>query len=80
MADDATKRNEGEGSRTAARKFNKDENEFAKSGKVDKAAEDAKKAVEGTEGDKLREAEKEGRAHAKETDPAVKRDYDKGKK
>lgn len=80
MADDATRRNEGEGSRTAAREFNRDETEFARSGEVDKAAEDAKKAVEGKEGDKLREAEKEGRAHAKEIDPAVKRDYEKGKK
>lgn len=70
-------RNEGEGSRTAAREYNKDQQEFVKSGKVDEAARKAKKAVEGKEGKTLRDAEEAGRSHAKEQDPAVERDYRK---
>ncbi len=70
-------RNEGEGSRSAARAYNKDQQQFVKSGKVGEAAAKAKKAFEGREGEKLREAEATGRAHAKEHDPAVKRNYGK---
>ena len=66
-------KNEGEGNRTAAREYNQAQHEFAKSGKVQPAAEDAARAVAGKEGEKLREAERLGKAHAKAEDPALKR-------
>jgi hypothetical protein len=53
-------KNEGEGNRTAAREYNKDAQEFARSGKVEKSADKARKAVEGEEGESLKRAEKEG--------------------
>jgi len=53
-------RNEGEGNKTAARRFNKKEREFVKSGKVEQAAEEAKRAVEGSEAEALKQAEREG--------------------
>lgn len=72
-------RNEGEGSRSAARNFNQSSKEFVRSGKVDRAAKSAKDAVEGKEQKSLRSAEEKGRARAKEVDPAVHRDHGKGK-
>ncbi len=62
----AEQKNEGEGNRTAARQYNKDQQEFIESGKVDKAAKEAKRAVEGDQAEKLREAEKAGRSKARE--------------
>ena len=53
-------RNEGEGNKTAAREYNKDTTAFAKSGQVEGKAREAKQAVEGKDGDKLRDAEREG--------------------
>jgi hypothetical protein len=73
-------RNEGEGSRTAARKFNKQAREFAQSGKVDSAAKKAKEALQGPERKELKEAEAKGQERAREQDPAVGRDYTKPKK
>jgi hypothetical protein len=58
-------KNEGEGNRTAARQYNKDQQEFIKSGKVEEAAKEARKAVEGDESGKLRRAEREGRSKAR---------------
>ena len=68
VADD---QNEGEGSRTAARAFNKASEKFAKSGKVDEAASAAKCAVDGAEGSELKHAEAAGKARTKGEDPAV---------
>lgn len=62
----ARQKNEGEGNKTAARRYNKDQHEFAKSGRVDKAADEAAKAVSGSEHDELERAEEKGRSHAKE--------------
>jgi hypothetical protein len=59
-------KNEGEGNRTAARQYNKDQQAFVKSGKVDEAAEKAKKAVQGSEAEKLRRAEQAGRSKARD--------------
>ena len=73
-------RNEGEGNRTAARQFNKQAREFARSGKVDAAAEEAKDALQGPEREELQEAEAKGQARAREQDPAVRRDYTKPEK
>ncbi len=69
----AEQKNEGEGNWTAARDYDRDQKRFAESGKVDKAAHDAERAVEGAEGDKLRQAEEAGKRHAKDEDPALKR-------
>lgn len=65
--------NQGEGDRESARRFNNAEQEFVKSGKVEKAARKAGK------GDKaeMERAEKTGKERAKEFDPAVERDYSK---
>ena len=66
-------RNEGEGSRSAARAYNKDTRDFVKSGRVDQAARDARDSLDGPEGADLRKAEEKGRAKAKEFDPNIKR-------
>jgi len=65
-------KNEGEGNRTAAREYNKASEAFAKSGKVDKAAHDAERAVEGAEGEELRRAEEAGKRHSHGEDPKLK--------
>jgi RNA polymerase-interacting CarD/CdnL/TRCF family regulator len=55
-----TQKNEGEGNRTAARRYNKDTREFVESGKVEKNAEKARQAAAGDEGRAMKQAEKEG--------------------
>ena len=55
--------NEGEGSRSAARDYNQRTQRFIHEGRVDRSAEEAKRAVESGERDKLEEAERIGRAH-----------------
>jgi hypothetical protein len=57
--------NQGEGNRDAARHYNDATEKFAKSGKVQPAAKDAKDALDGPEKAALERAEKEGRSHAK---------------
>jgi hypothetical protein len=71
-------KNEGEGNKTAARRYNKDQQDFVKSGQVDDAAERAKRALEGNEGGELERAEDEGRSHARHSEED--RDYDKDSK
>jgi hypothetical protein len=66
-------KNEGEGNRTAAREYNKAQQRFVRSGKVERKAKEAEKALEGAEGDDLREAELVGKRHIAEEDPEVKR-------
>lgn len=68
-------RNEGEGSRTAARAYNKHAEKHARSGDVGKEARAAEESLSGPEGSKLKQAEKAGKAKAREESPAVKRDY-----
>lgn len=58
-------RNQGEGNREAARKYNKNAEETAKSGKVAEKAEEARDAVDGDQGDDLKQAEEAGRLKAK---------------
>jgi hypothetical protein len=71
----AAQPNEGEGNKTAARAFNKAEERFAKSGKVEKKAREAQQAVDGPEGKELAEAEAIGKSHsAGEDAPKTKRD------
>ena len=55
--------NEGEGNKTAARRYNDSTQKFVESGKVDEAARKAKQAVDGPEGEELRRAEEEGMCH-----------------
>ncbi len=64
-------RNEGEGNHTAARAYNKAQTGFAHGGKVEAAAKDAARAVDGPEGEALRKAEQEGKRHSHGEDPAV---------
>ena len=61
-------KNQGEGDRESARRFNESQQQFVKSGKVDKAAKNAKEDLE---------AEAKGKARAKEFDPEEDRDYSK---
>ena len=68
--------NEGEGSRSAARAYNRDQQEFVKEGGVGEAAEAARSAVEDDRRD-LEKAEKEGKRRAAEHDPEEVRDYRK---
>jgi hypothetical protein len=57
--------NEGEGNKTAARNFNREQREFAKSGQVGKKAKEAEKAMSGPEAEALRRAEREGESKAR---------------
>jgi hypothetical protein len=81
MADDrkrmsggsAEPQNEGEGSRTAARRYDQDAQRFAQSGQVERKAREARDAIDGPEGKELAEAEMQGRRHSKGEDPEIKR-------
>ena len=64
-------RNQGEGDRESAKRYNESTQDFVKSGKVEEAA---RKAGEGDKED-MERAEKAGRERAKELDPALQRDY-----
>jgi hypothetical protein len=66
-------KNQGEGDRESAKRYNEKTQEYVESGKVDEAA---KKAGEG-DPKELQQAEKAGKERAKEFDPAVERDYSK---
>lgn len=66
-------RNQGEGDRESAKRYNEDTQEFVESGKVDEAA---KKAGQGDKKE-MERAEQAGKDRAKELDPAVDRDYSK---
>lgn len=66
-------KNEGEGNVTAAREYNEATKKFVESGKVPEKAQEALRAVEGSEKESLEAAERAGKAHAKGEDPAVRR-------
>ena len=57
--------NEGEGSRTAARSYNRKTERFAKSGKVEEKAREAQEALDGREGEALNRAEAVGKSKAR---------------
>ena len=65
---DQSGRVEGEGSYTATRAYNKHLSETIQSGKIDQKAHEARRAVDGPEGDALRRAEAEGKRHARPGD------------
>jgi hypothetical protein len=58
-------KNEGEGNRTADRKYRESVRRHVESGASQPAAEEAEHALEGAEADELREAEEEGKAGGK---------------
>lgn len=57
--------NRGEGDKESALRYDREQEAFAKSGKVEKAARVAEKAFDGPEADALKKAEEEGRSKAK---------------
>jgi hypothetical protein len=65
-------RNEGEGNKTAAREYNRETTAFTKSGQVEGKAREAKEAIEGSDADKLRKAEREGKSHSHGEDRLLK--------
>jgi len=65
MAQNQGTRNEGEGSRTAAKQYNDATEKFANSGQVKPAADAAKKSLESDEADELAKAEEEGKRPAR---------------
>lgn len=67
---------EGEGSYTATRDYQKGVERTVKSGQVEQKAREAKEALEGPEGDDLRDAERRGQMAAKMEDPSL---HTKGK-
>jgi hypothetical protein len=67
---------EGEGSYTGTRAYQKGLERTMKSGKVEQKAKEAERALEGPEGNKLREAERRGQMAAKMEDPSL---HTKGK-
>ncbi|HEY2033978.1 MAG TPA: hypothetical protein VGH02_09865 [Rhizomicrobium sp.] len=58
----------GEGNYTASREFRKDEEAFVRAnrGRIAEMGKNAERALEGPEGDELRKAEDEARAHARD--------------
>lgn len=64
MSQNHTSKNEGEGSRTAAKQYNDATEKFVKSGQVGPAAKAAKKSLETDEAAELARAEEEGKRHA----------------
>jgi hypothetical protein len=64
-------RNEGEGNKTAAKEYNKAATRHAESGRSDEAARKARQAMDTPEGTAMREAEIEGKRHAKGEDPQL---------
>ncbi len=66
-------KNQGEGDRESAKRYNEATQKFVKSGKVDEAA---RKAA-GQDPEEAKKSERKGRERAKEVDPAVHRKYDK---
>jgi hypothetical protein len=63
-------RNEGEGNKTAARRYNEAQRQFVRSGRVDEQAEAAEKAIDSAERSELERAELIGRSHAAGEKPA----------
>ena len=67
----AENRNEGEGNRTADRQYRQGVQDHVQHHDVQGDAQRARDAVDGPEGDALRQAEEEGKSHAKGEDPQL---------
>jgi hypothetical protein len=61
---------QGEGDYEAARRYDSDQREFVRSGRVEEAARDARPTNSREESD-MRQAEEEGRSHSKGEDPLL---------
>jgi hypothetical protein len=64
-------KNQGEGDKESAGRYNKEQQEFVKSGRVEEAAQEAKEDLD---------AERKGRERAKEFDPEEERNYSRPEK
>lgn len=71
--DSGHQHNQGEGNKTAARRYNEAQRRFVHSGKVDERAHAAEEALDSAERSELEHAELVGRRHAADEDPAVKK-------
>ncbi len=69
-----TPRNQGEGNREAAERYNEAQRRFVDDGKVGRAASETTTLTR-EERERDRQAEETGRARAREKDPAVVRDH-----
>jgi hypothetical protein len=67
----------GEGDHAADRKYREGVSRFIRQGRVEEAAKEAAKALDGDEEDELLEAEEEAASRAKEEDPELLRDQKK---
>lgn len=67
-------KNQGEGDRESAKRYNKDTREFMAENDVSAKAREAEKALSGSEGRDLKQAEEKGKARARGEDPQVRRD------
>lgn len=63
---------QGEGNRTAARRYNEETTDFTRSGRVEQAARDAKPAG-ADEARDMERAEAEGKSHARGEDPLLRK-------
>lgn len=79
MSDTKNPRNQGEGDRESARRYNEATQEFVESGGVE-AHEEERREDQDQVSNEPTEAERRAAARAAEEDPAVRRDYSQGKK
>ncbi len=64
-------KNEGEGNKSAAKVFDRNQSDYARHGDVTGQANAAKSALEGAEREELEEAEETGKSHSHGEDPAL---------
>ena len=76
LKNESNSKNQGEGDRESAERYNEATREFVKSGEVDEAAARAR----GQDPQEAGNSERAGKERAKEEDPAVHREYDKPEK
>jgi hypothetical protein len=69
----SSEKNEGEGNRSADRRYRAGVKRTVDSGKVAEKAKEAEQAIEGGEGEELRDAEREGQRHSHGEDPALRK-------
>jgi hypothetical protein len=65
--------NEGEGNKSADRRYREGVRQTVRSGQVEKKAKEAEQAIEGPEGPELRRAEEVGKKHSHGEDPQLKK-------
>jgi hypothetical protein len=74
-ADQADPAMQGEGNRTAARRYNEETTDFVRSGRVEQAAREARPAG-ADEARDMERAEAEGQSHARGEDPLLRKPAD----